>query len=88
MTVVVIVTMTSGHSNNDQTDYIKQITYKVIVRVTGGHYNNDQTAYITQITFAVIVTMTGGHSNNDHKSECKSAIRPGPSKKDHESLLQ
>ena len=58
ITVVVIVTMTGGHSNNDQTDYITKITDKVIVTMTGGHFNNNQTDYITQITDKVIITMT------------------------------
>ena len=50
--------MIGAHSNNDQTDYIKQITIVVIVIMTGGHSNNDQTDYIKQITIVIIVTMT------------------------------
>ena len=58
------ITMTGGHSNNDQTCYITQIIDKVIVTMTtmtGGHYNND---HKSQYKLAI----RPGHSNNDHES--------------------
>ena len=61
MTIVVIVTIIGGHSNDDQIDYIKQITYKVIVTMTGGHSNNDHKSECKS-------AVRHSPSNNDHES--------------------